>query len=431
MRTIYVISTIFIVACFSFIFFYLRQSEKSKGQNTGTSASPAAPFTDVDFNFQFLRALDHTTYMGAQVGECVQAASCIIDGDYESWYMQWRSLADRLYATAQECERKGHMISARDAYLRASNYYRTSYFFLRDHIDDLRLQGAFTLQEQAFKKAIPYMSYHIETLTIPYSNTSLSGYAHCPAKSIDKNVLVIFPCGSDSTKEEHYFFGAQALVERGYTVITFDGPGQGEALYRKKLYFRPDWEIVLNAIIAHSMSVPLLRDKKIVLLGRSYASYFVLRAAAIDRRVIACIVDPGAWSVFDAIMEKVPVAARPMFAQYVDQIIDTIGKPNIFKLKSMAVSHGAASVHDFIEITKQYTVAPYVAQIACPILVCSAEHEFFNKGQAEKLYEQLHTTKEYISFVSSEGAGQHCEMGVNALFDQRAFDWLDNIMKTT
>ncbi|HEV2916366.1 MAG TPA: alpha/beta hydrolase [Candidatus Babeliales bacterium] len=386
-------------------------------------------FKDEDFNFQLLRALDHATQKGSEVGECMATASSIIDGDYQSWYTQWYNLAERIYTSAQDSEQKGHTMSACDAYLRASNYYRTAYFFLRDNLDDSRLLDAFNKQEASFKYAIPYLPYIIETIAIPYKNTMLSGYIHYPQKKNDNHTLVIFPCGSDSTKEEHYFFGAKALIERGYTVVVFDGPGQGDALFRKKLFFVPEWQLVLQAVLAHIDSLPHIKTKKLVLLGRSYASYFVLRAAALNKRVTACIVDPGAWSVYDAIINKIPLAIRPTFEYIADSMITHMPKASVFKLMSMAASHGTSSIQEFIHKSKEYSIEPYASKITCPVLVCSAEHEFFNAGQAETLYKHLQCPKKYIEFKASEGADNHCEMGASALFYQRAFDWLDEIIQ--
>jgi hypothetical protein len=36
--------------------------------------------------------------------------------------------------------------------------------------------------------------------------------------------------------------GARAAFERGYNVLTFEGPGQFGLLHREHLTFRPDWK---------------------------------------------------------------------------------------------------------------------------------------------------------------------------------------------
>ena len=54
----------------------------------------------------------------------------IKDGDAESWYGQWNRTAARLESTAEEFVASGHKISAKEAFMRASNYYRNAGFYL-------------------------------------------------------------------------------------------------------------------------------------------------------------------------------------------------------------------------------------------------------------------------------------------------------------
>lgn len=81
-------------------------------------------FNDPTFSLQLLRAIGETYYRGADIGECLSTAYRIKEGDFESWYTEWLKTAKRIHRYADECLEKGHTISARDAYLRASNYYR-------------------------------------------------------------------------------------------------------------------------------------------------------------------------------------------------------------------------------------------------------------------------------------------------------------------
>jgi alpha-beta hydrolase superfamily lysophospholipase len=55
--------------------------------------------------------------------------------------------------------------------------------------------------------------------------------------------------GVDSTKEELHFICATSLPEHGYAVLSVDGPGQGMSLLRDKTGQRPDWEVVVKAML--------------------------------------------------------------------------------------------------------------------------------------------------------------------------------------
>ena len=87
-------------------------------------------FDNAEYDGQLLRALGYTYYGGADVGECLTTARRIKEGDDDSWYTEWMATADRLVAAAEASRAAGHAVSSREAYLRASNYYRTAYIFL-------------------------------------------------------------------------------------------------------------------------------------------------------------------------------------------------------------------------------------------------------------------------------------------------------------
>jgi hypothetical protein len=76
------------------------------------------------------RALAHAVYGGADFGKFATTAGRITAGDGDSWYREWNETADRVFAIAEASEAKGHTVSAREAYLRASTPGRGSG---RDH----------------------------------------------------------------------------------------------------------------------------------------------------------------------------------------------------------------------------------------------------------------------------------------------------------
>ena len=89
-------------------------------------------FDDPTFSLQLLRAISQTYYKGADIGECLSTAYRIKESDFESWYNEWYKTAKRLHYYAKECLKLGHKKSAKEAYLRASNYYRIAEFFIID-----------------------------------------------------------------------------------------------------------------------------------------------------------------------------------------------------------------------------------------------------------------------------------------------------------
>jgi hypothetical protein len=86
-----------------------------------------------------LRAIGQTYYKGADIGECLSTAYRIKERDFESWYAEWLITAQRVHRYVENSLAAGHKISACEAYLRASNYYRAAEFLLLDP-QDSRIQ---------------------------------------------------------------------------------------------------------------------------------------------------------------------------------------------------------------------------------------------------------------------------------------------------
>ena len=70
--------------------------------------------------------LGQTWQQMSDVGECLDTASRIKAGDDWSWPREWESTARRLQKLAESSEARGRLVSAGQAYLRASNYYVAS-----------------------------------------------------------------------------------------------------------------------------------------------------------------------------------------------------------------------------------------------------------------------------------------------------------------
>src|SRR5208337_1415516 len=133
-------------------------------------------FKDPVFDGQLLRALNHVYYGGADVGECISTAARIREGDATSWHDEWTATAKRICSSGEKSFQQGHTQSAREAWLRASNYFRTSYIFLMSAPLDPRVTRAFDLQSAAFRKAAALFSPPVEQIEIPYEGGRLPGY---------------------------------------------------------------------------------------------------------------------------------------------------------------------------------------------------------------------------------------------------------------
>lgn len=388
------------------------------------------------FDGQLLRALGHASSGGADIGECLMTASRITSSDPASWQNEWTATADRISALAESSLAIGHQVSAREAFLRASNYYRAAYLF---HFqapvspDLLRLYGRHV---ETFQKAGALFAPAFEQIAIPYEGTTLPGYFLRASDDSQPRPTLIMVSGYDSTAEELYFFGASAALAREYHCLIFDGPGQGGALIKQGLHLRPDWEVVVSAVVDEALRRPEVDPAKIVLTGLSLGGYLAPRAATGEHRLAACIADPGQVDVSRLLKARIPspwreeieagdLSALEKLRSSVEAM--TQGAVQGWNMRRNLFAHGIPDVVEWMRSLMEYQCKDRLDQISCPVLVTAAENDFLLES-ARELYALLPGPKTWIEFSSADGAGEHCEQGTRSLFNQKAFDWLDEVL---
>ena len=393
-------------------------------------------FRDQAFSFEALRAIGHTAYGGADIGECLATAYHIKEGDLESWHDEWARMAFRVRTFADESLARGHTVSAREAYLRASNYYRTAEFFLHVDPTDPRIGTTWESSVECFSEATKLFSPQFEAIEIPYDGTTLPGYFYCVDDSNTPRPTLILHGGFDSTLEELYFFGAVAALRRGYNCLAFDGPGQGGVIRRQKLPFRHDWEKVVTPVVDYVLTRSEVDPSRLALMGLSLGGYLAARAVAFERRITACILFNGLFDLHAAVLDQAPKFARRRMEKGDTPLVNAASRVmmRFDTTKRWSLTHGmwtygASSPGEFIQMSADYTLEGVADKITCPTLVLDSEEDHFFPGQASKVYEALTGPKKYILFTAKEGAEEHCQVGATVLTHQRVFDWLDETLK--
>ena len=389
--------------------------------------------TDESFSFETLRALGYAVYGGADVGEVLTAAQRITPGDGESWYREWRALADRVADTADACASAGHPVSATSAYLRASNYYRTAEFYLRDDpTHDPRVADTSARAIDTFRSA-PDVQTQWARVQIPYEGVHLEGY-YLHVSGDEPGPTLLAHGGFDSTVEEMFFAVGEAARRYGWNCLIFEGPGQGSALRHHGLTFRPDWEAVVTPVVDFALTLPGVDPDVIVLMGMSMGGYLAPRAAAFEHRLAACIAYDGVISMADAMPEtEAPIDDPVRRAAEMDAMIaHRTDAPTALRwvLSNALWVFGVATGRELLDETAKYDLTEVAGQISCPTLVCEAEDDQFFRGQPTRLYEALNCPKTFLAFTSAEGAGEHCHEGALTTFHQRMFDWLDDTLRS-
>src|SRR5258708_27937246 len=394
-------------------------------------------FDDDSFSFEALRTTGFAAYGGADLGEVLATAGKIGEGDEAGWHQAWKATAQRVAKIGEQALAFGHRVTAREAFLRAANYYRTAGDFLLDNpaIDpEMSLLSAG--QHDTFAAAAALFDNPVESVLIPYEDTTLPAYLFLVDDSGVARPTIIYNSGYDSTREESYYVIAAAALRRGYNVLAFDGPGQGAALREQKLTMRPDWEAVITPVVDYALTRSEIAPNKIVLFGYSLGGYLVARAAAFEHRVAALILDNGIYDFYAAFAGNLP----PFLASWIEERRDDIAVPVLTMLTTVSTQvrwglrngmwvFGAKSFADLIRKVRHYTLEGIAHQIVAATLILDPEKDQYLKGQPEMVKRAMTgASTTLVTLTESEGAGEHTHAGGLGRAHQTMFDWLDTFL---
>jgi len=382
--------------------------------------------------------LAYIPYGGADFGEVRAVAEAIGDGDDGAYHDAWVAAADRLKAEGDTALGKGHSLSARELYLRASAFYAASFHPLFGAPVDPRLLAAFRKQVDALEKGLALGRHPVRPLSIPFGVTPMPGYL-IPAQGFEDQVrpLIILNNGYDATITDTYFASAVAASRRGYHSLLFDGPGQGAMLYEHGVPLRPDWEVVVNAVVDFALTLPRVDPRRIALYGWSLGGHLAPRGASGEPRTAALIADPAVWSIADGFREVIvhkfgvaPEAAADLGAldqAVLDRIDAVVRKDRGLYWKVVQRGfwvHGTDDLRAYFASTEPFTMQGRAELIQCPTLITQAENDALATG-AEAFLAALRCPKTLKRFTAAEGADGHCEMQNRSLLNRRVLDWLD------
>jgi alpha-beta hydrolase superfamily lysophospholipase len=384
-------------------------------------------FADRTYDFETVRVLNDNAVAGGDTNEAAQAVVQVKAGDARGWYDAWAAAGDR---TAALASRTNDPIGKGNALLRAHTYYRAAEFFLPPQ-DPIR-PATWKKNVDAFYNGLDALGIAHERIAIPYGKYHLNAvYYPGPAGSEARPLLVVVG-GYDSTMEELYLGVGAAALRRGYSVLTYEGPGQGSVIREQGLVFQPDWEkpngSVLDAFLSNHP-----KPGKIVLLGESLGGYLAPRAAAFDPRIDGVV-------AYDVFYDGFAVAARhvPQFAFWLRQhgyngVLNFLSSLNTDPGAAWAQENGkwVFGVKDpfaLLDAFKAYRLAPVAGRIKADVLIFAGADDHFVPPDQMDLFSKSLTHAHSVTAIlydRASGGSQHCQLGAPSLWQAALFDWLN------
>lgn len=373
--------------------------------------------------------------LGSQIGPIVAVSKRIDEADLDSWYEEWTKAATLSRQRAEDSLNDGNIESAKVAYLQACTFFRTAGSMLLGTPLDPRLVRSYADQRDAFQAAAKLMPSPPELVEIPYESTTLPGYFFSAGP--EARATLILTNGYDGTMEEVYFYSGAEAVRRGYNVLLFDGPGQGNVLLEQRLTLRPDWENVIAPAVDFLLKRTDVDAKRIGLIGLSLGGYLAPRAASFEHRLAACVADcgsndlqAGAFKLMPGDLSQRLLANDPEAVATVRGMLEGMMKHPTkgWSLRRMQLVHGIDDPVELLLELGKYSVERCGSQISCPTCVTYAEGDPIS-ASAPDLYEHLTCPKQLFFFTAEEGAGDHCETAARELYFSRTFGWLDRVLE--
>lgn len=387
-------------------------------------------FGNQSYNYGVLRTLGEGAFAGADAGEVLAAIKGLEEGDDEGWYQGWQAMARQVEDRAGRVENK---ISRGRGLLRAANYYRTAEFFL--HPEDSRRVPAFDKSVETFYRGLADLGVRYENLNVPYDGHSLKAVYYTGGLEADRKPLLVAHGGYDSTQEELYFFIVAAALERGYSCLTFCGPGQGAAIRHEGLLFTPEWEKPTSAVL----DVFLTKHhppEHIVLLGISLGGYLAPRAAAYDPRIDGVVAHNVCFDFQEAALRQVPGVVRWLHGRGYLGLVNTMMKtamkfdPGVrWGVENAKWTMGAQDPVDLLKIFDQYNLRDEAGLITCDVLITAGAGDHFFPVEQVAEFEKALTKARSVTtriFTEEEGGAEHCQAGALNMFHETLFDWMES-----
>lgn len=388
-----------------------------------------------NFDSYFTRVMGRGNYGGSAVGESYETACRIVDGDFQSFTDAWGVTAKRVEAIGRDCLSKGHLVSARDAFLRATTYWGATTMYATP-ADPLH-RSSYERERACFREAAKLFDPQIEVVKIPYENgRTIPAYFVPGGPKGEKRPTLLVMGGGDSALEELYGVAPAGAQRRGYNALMFEVPGQ-RAMYfdYPNLFFRPDAEVPIRYVVDYALTRPEVDPKAIALSGASLGGYFAPRAAAYEKRLAAVITLPLFRDIQEMFIELLGLDPTKPYPRDLESRIDMSQSfVRLFALSDFRARFGYANrtYAEWLDYMHEFRLAGLERDITCPLLILAGESEFdpvrMEKEKIEWKKAMNHPKSQARVVTAAEGGEGHSLVNNLLLKNQIEMDWLDDVL---
>jgi len=393
-------------------------------------------FADQTYHFEALRVLSYASSGGADINEVLHTVAKIPQGDDEAWAREWLATGERVERLALSCR---DPLSASLAMGRASNYYRAAEFFMQ--ATDQRKADISNKTVSAFNRHLDLLGVDYREFSVPYGSSTLDA-VYYPAKDPGDRPLIICVDGYDSIKEELYFLGAKPCLERGYSVVTFDGPGQGSSIRERGIKMTPDWDVPMRSLL-DTFTERFGAPKRVVVLGNSLGSILSLRAAAYEPRIagVACfdIFYDFAECAYGDYPEglKAQIRGEKPISERAIKTSDAVILSGFFRMINPKISwamkqgmwvFGVKGPFEVLREYQKYTIVNIADRVTCDVLLLAGTEDHLVPYRLLELHRKALVNARSVTvhaYDRESGGQEHCQVGANALWQADFFAWLE------
>ncbi len=318
-------------------------------------------------------------------------------------------LGDEAYAYAEQQEIMGNYETASEFYLNACACYRLADYGINDLTEEKkRIYKKVPLSFQKGKKFS--FAENVEVVEIPFEGKTIPGYFVIP-ENCDTNLpVMLFIPGATGFKEENYLT-ALKFWERGIPFLIFDGPGQGESLYFRDIFYTVDnYEEACKNVIDFVKADPRVGNK-VALYGISYGGYLATRCACFLNDDICGLIVRGGSSNTDQLTMRTVAGIERFYLKG-------------FKLKFNEYDDEKAAVISF-----QMNVEKDLKNITVPTLIIHSEEDpIIGTEGAKTIYSNISSLdKEYAEYPGNT----HCCDDQHEKVSCYAADWMVRRIKAS